>query len=167
MDGPLRCGWLRPPAESCSLAQLVVEGAPLPAGAVNFDDLIALLSTDIHELEPQPGGTLGVTLVWQALAPVTEDYTVFAHLLDAADKIVGQVDAWPVQGTYPTSQWLPGRTVTDRHTIAVGHDAAPGPYRLEIGWYLLSTMRRLNVLDPVGNVTDDRVLLEGLAIPEP
>ncbi len=167
MDGPLRCGWLRPPAESCSLAQLVVEGAPLPAGAVNFDDLIALLSTDIHDLEPQPGGTLDVTFEWQALTPVTEDYTVFVHLLDAADKIVGQVDAWPVHGTYPTSQWLPGGTITDRHTIAVGHDAVPGPYRLEIGWYLLSTMRRLNVLDPAGNVTDDRVLLEGLAIPEP
>jgi hypothetical protein len=144
-----------------------VREAPLPAGAVNFDDLIGLLSTDISDLELQPGGTLGVTLVWQALAPIAEDYTVFVHLLGAGDKIVGQVDAWPVQGTYPTSQWLPGRTVTDRHTIVVGHDAVPGPYRLEIGWYLLGTMRRLHVLDPAGNATDDRVLLEGLAIPGP
>ncbi len=167
MDGPLHCGWLRPPAESCSLAQVVVRGAPLPAGAVNFDDLIGLLSTDIPDLELQPGGTLGVTLVWQALAPIAEDYTVFVHLLGAGDKIVGQVDAWPVQGTYPTSQWLPGRTVADRHAIVVSHDAVPGPYRLEIGWYLLGTMRRLHVLDPVGNATDDRVLLEGLAIPGP
>lgn len=162
----MRCGWLRRPADSCPLAQVAVEGAPLPAGAANFDDLIALLSVDVADWVVRPGDTLDVALSWQGLDTLTEDYTVFVHLLDAADRIVGQVDSWPVQGTYPTSRWRPGTPISDRYSIAVTADAAPGRYRLEIGWYLLSTMRRLTVLGPDGMARDDRVLLEGVVVPE-
>jgi hypothetical protein len=161
---PMRCGWLARPAASCPLAEVAVQGGPLPAGAVNFQDLVALLSTDIATYALQPGGTLEVTLTWQALAPMEEDYTVFLHVLDSADWIAGQVDAWPVQGTYPTSQWPAGEIITDTYRIAIDPDAAPGAYRLEIGWYLLGTMRRLNVVAAGGETLDDRVLMEGLVI---
>lgn len=162
----MRCGWLRRLADSCPLARVAVEGTPLPAGAANFDDLIALLSVDVADWVVRPGDTLDVALTWQALDTLTEDYTVFVHVLDAADRIVGQVDSWPVQGTYPTSRWRPGTPISDGYSIAVAADAAPGRYRLEIGWYLLSTMRRLTVLGPDGMARDDRVLLEGVVVPE-
>jgi hypothetical protein len=146
------------------LAKITVQGAPLPAGATNFDDLIALLSVDVADLALGPGGTLDVTLNWQALAPIPQDYTLFLHLLDAADRIVGQIDSWPVEGTYPTSQWPTGTPILDRYSIPIAPDAAPGAYRLEIGWYLLETMKRLDVLASDGTPVDNRVLLDGFVV---
>jgi hypothetical protein len=162
---PLRCGWLQGLATSCPLGTITVSSAPLPPGAVNFADLIALLEVELPDPVLRPGGTLDVTLIWKALGPIGDNYTAFLHILDEADQIVGQVDAWPIQGTYATSQWTPGETVRDPYRIPVAPDAAPGRYRLEIGWYLLGTMRRLNVVDSAGMAIDDRVLLENLLLP--
>ena len=165
-DEPLRCGWLRPRHSACELATVSVRGAPLPAGAVNFGDRIGLLDLEIPDLTLQPGGELALELHWQPLAQMDEDYTRFVHVLDAADHIVGQIDSWPVQGTWPTSQWTPGEEVTDAVQLFIASDAAPGPYRLEVGWYLLDTMQRVPVLGNDGAPVDDRVLLEGLVVPD-
>ena len=54
---------------------------------------------------------------WQALAPLEEDYTVFVQVLDSEDNIVGQVDSWPVQGTFPTGRWQPGEVVEDPYLV--------------------------------------------------
>jgi hypothetical protein len=163
-DQPVRCGWPARNSTRCPLTEITVQGAPLPTGATNFDDLIALLSADVANLVLRPGGTLDVTLTWQALAPISQDYTLFLHLLDAADRIVGQIDAWPVQGTFPTSQWPAGTPIPDRYSIPIKLDAAPGAYRLEIGWYLLETMKRLDVLAADGAAVNNRVLLDGFVI---
>ncbi len=113
----------------------------------------------------QAGGLLPLTLTWQGLAPLAEDYTVFVQVLDANDRIVGQVDAWPVQGTHPTSQWTPGETISDPYTVPLDPDLPPGEYRLIVGWYLLADLRRLPVLDAAGSPVDDRVVVEGLVRP--
>ena len=106
-----------------------------------------------------PGGQLPVTLTWQGLVEMSEDYTVFVQVLDAADRIVGQVDAWPVQGTFPTSQWRPGETVIDPYLVQLSPDLEPGDYRVIVGFYLLATGQRLAVVDAAGNAVDDRVEL--------
>ncbi len=160
----MRCGWPARVQITCSLAELAVYGAMVPAGAANFDDLIALLTTDIRDMNLQAGGELEITLTWQALTELPHDYTLFLHLLDPADRIVGQVDAWPVQGTYPTSQWPAGEPIQDPYRISIAPDAAPGPYRLELGWYLLETMERLDLLSPDGQPVDNRLLLKGFLI---
>ncbi|MFQ5399736.1 MAG: protein O-mannosyl-transferase family [Anaerolineae bacterium] len=164
-DGASTCGWLAPPTAGCVLGEIEVSGVPLPAGATNFEDKMALLSLHLPDTHLQPGGQLQVELTWQGLAPMNEDYTIFVQVLDAQDRIVGQVDAWPVQGTYPTSQWPPGETITDPHLVPLADDLPPGPYRLQVGAYLLSTLRRLPVLDESGTPVDDKVLVPGLVVP--
>ncbi len=161
-----RCGWLRAASEGCALAKVEVSGTPLPAGATNFDDQIALLGIDIAEYELQPGGLLDVTLEWQSLAPMSEDYTLFLQVLDEQDRIVGQVDSWPLQGTLPTSAWPAGERITDRYQIQLASDLPAGAYRLVAGWYLLATLERLPVLDDAGNVVDDRQIVPGLSVPQ-
>jgi hypothetical protein len=131
---------------------------PLPERAVNFNDQIALLDIDVEPTTLPPGGLLDVVIHWQSLAPMSEDYTVFVQVLDAQDRIVGQVDAWPRQGTYPTSQWSPGETVRDPYQIWLDGDLPPGNYRLQVGWYLLATLRRLPVLDAAGTPVDDKLI---------
>ena len=162
----LICGWLQSPSEACVLGEVEISGVTLPETAVNFNDQIALLNLDIPTQQLIPGGTLDLTLQWTALAPLTEDYTLFLQVLDANDRLVGQVDAWPLQGTLPTSQWQPGQTITDPYTIHLDGDLLPGDYRLLVGWYLLADLRRLPVLNEDGAAVDDKFTIPGLFISE-
>ncbi|MFZ1397171.1 MAG: DUF2723 domain-containing protein, partial [Candidatus Promineifilaceae bacterium] len=160
-SGQAQCGWLRPVTSLCVVGEVLVSGVPLPEGATNFEDKIGLLGIDIPNRTLPPGGLLELTLTWQALAPLAENYTVFVQVLDANDQIVGQIDSWPVQGTYPTSQWSPGEVIEDRYQVQLAGELPPGPYRVQVGFYLLQTLRRLSVLDGTGTAVDDKLLLTG------
>jgi hypothetical protein len=91
----------------------------------------------------RPGQTLTVTLHWQATASADRSYTVFVHLLDEGSAIRGYGDAEPDDGRSPTTGWLPGEYLADRHTITVGAAAAAGRYRLAIGLYDPASGQRL------------------------
>jgi len=95
---------------------------------------------------------------------MSADYTVFVQVLDPTDRIVGQVDAWPVQGTFPTSAWTPGEAVRDTYLVQLAADLPPGNYRLHVGLYLLATLERLSVLDTGGAAVDDKVEVGGLVV---
>ena len=90
--------------------------------------------------------TLTVTLTWQAVEPVTGDYTVFVHLLARDGAKAGQHDARPCDGACPTDSWQPGTIVTDRHTLELEAGAPAGPYRLAIGLYLLDSGERAAIV---------------------
>lgn len=141
------------------VAEIAISGAPLPEGATNFNDRIALLGVELAPGNLTPGGQLPVTLTWQGLAELSEDYTVFVQVLDAADRIVGQVDSWPVQGTRPTSTWPPGEVITDPHVVQLSADMLPGSYRVIVGLYLLATGERLPVVDEAGAAVEDKVVV--------
>ncbi|MBK8905749.1 MAG: DUF2723 domain-containing protein [Anaerolineaceae bacterium] len=163
-SGQAQCGWMRPITNFCVVGEVVVSGVPLPEGATNFEDKIALLAVDVPEMALLHGGLLDLTLTWQALAPMAEDYTVFVQVLDANDQIVGQIDSWPVQGTFPTSQWTPGEIVEDRYQVPLASALPDGPYRVQVGFYLLRTLRRLSVVDSAGTAVDDKLLLTGFTV---
>lgn len=160
------CGWFTLPSAGCVIDTVAISGAALPETAVNYNDQIALLNLDIPHKQLLPGGTLGLTLHWTALAPLAENYTLFLQVLDANDRLVGQVDAWPLQGTLPTSQWQPGQTITDPYTIQLDSNLPPGDYRLLVGWYLLADSRRLPVFTADGVAVDDKLTLPGLFVPQ-
>ena len=151
------CGWMRQPTTGCVVAEVEVSGAALPEGAVSFDDKIALLDVSLEPASLAPGGQLAVTITWQGLAEMDEDYTVFVQVLEASDRIVGQVDAWPVQGTQPTGDWRPGEIIVDPYAVQLNPDLPQGDYRVITGLYLLSTGRRIPVVDETGNAIDDKV----------
>ncbi len=152
--------------KAVSSVHVEISGVALPETAVNYNDQIALLNLDIPTQQITPGGTLDITLQWTALAPLNEDYTLFLQVLDANDRLVGQADAWPLQGTLPTSHWQPGQTITDPYTIQLDGDLPPGDYRLLVGWYLLADLRRLPVLSADGVPVDDKFVVPGLFVPE-
>lgn len=168
MEGvPMRCGWLRPLTGSCQLAATRVQGIATQPALANFENKLLLLSADFEAGRVNPGELVEVTLHWQALNRMSEDYTIFIHLLGPDGLPHGQVDQWPVQGTFPTSRWEPGQEIEDAYRVPLDPDAPPGSYQLEIGVYLLSTNTRLLVLGPDGNPIDNRILLAGLFVPGP
>jgi len=92
-----------------------------------------------------PGETLHLTLYWQALSPMAEDYTVFTHLLLPPDQVWAQDDQQPHEGQKPTSTWQPGQVIADQHQLALPPEIPPGVYEIEIGLYLAASGDRLRV----------------------
>jgi hypothetical protein len=126
---------------------------------VNLGGQVTLLGYDVSPEVVQPGQFLDLTLYWQARRPMTEDYTVFTHLIAADGRIVAQQDNQPAEGRYPTSIWDTGEIVVDRYHLTIAPDAPGGEYHLEVGMYLLATLERLKVAsgDEKGQ---DRILLD-------
>lgn len=163
----VHCGWLQPPTTACALATTDIAATMVTDALANFDNFVVLTNLEIERDRLQPGESLDVALTWQSLRTTTEDYTVFVHLLGPDGQLHGQVDAWPIQGTYPTSAWSPGETLTDRYQVPLDPDAPPGSYQVEIGFYLLATNTRLPVLSPDGTPIDDKILIGGLIVAIP
>jgi hypothetical protein len=106
------------------------------------------------------GGMLHLTLYWQALASMPTSYTVFVHLLDQNERLWGQVDSLPGNGTLPTTGWVPEEYLQDTYSFQVKPDAPAGRYRIEVGMYEAATgTRRPIQLEGTAGVTD-RILLD-------
>jgi len=155
-----------------SLAELTVEGRPRTFEVppiqypleINLGDQVELLGYDLAATELEAGSTLSLTLYWKALAEMDTSYTVFAHILDAEDKIWGQRDSLPGNGSLPTTGWLPGEIIADRFEVPVQPDAPLGQYVIEIGMYRAETGQRLNVLDEKGQVSRGSILLQKIIL---
>lgn len=132
---------------------------------INFDNRIALVGYDLSRRAAAPGESLQVTLYWQALAEVSEDYTVFVHLLgEGTDSIWGRRDSQPQGGQSPTSGWQPGYMVRDDYEIVVDKATPPLVCIVEVGLYNAGTGQRLAVLDADGRAYDNRALLSKVRV---
>jgi hypothetical protein len=124
----------------------------------DLDHKVALVGYEIDPVGVRAGGTLHLTLYWQAQRKVDRDYTVFTHLIDEEGQTWAQRDNQPQGGNYPTSLWDVGEVVKDEYELVVKEGAPSGEYLLEVGMYLLSTGERLPLLEE-GRVVGDRILL--------
>jgi len=125
---------------------------------------VSLTGYKIDKTEVKAGETIEVALYWRAQKKMTEDYTVFVHLVDEGGTIWGQHDSQPVNGYYPTSFWEPGEMVKDEHALVVSADTPPSEYRLEVGMYRLADGQRLTIVDQDGQVLDDKALLSEITV---
>ena len=127
----------------------------------NFGDKMKLIGYNLDRRIVAPGETLHLTLYWECLAEMDEDYTVFTHVLGEQDSIWAQMDSAPQRGAAPTSGWRVGQVIEDNYDLAVYPDTPPAVYDIEIGVYLPRPpdYPRLRVISPDGRVVDNRVLL--------
>jgi hypothetical protein len=130
------------------LATYVVSSLPdepfVDAGA-EFGGQIRLLGHALAEGDPLAAGALPVTLFWQATGPVSQRYKASLQLLDASGQLVAQHDSEPVGGTTPTTAWVAGQTVIDRHGLPVPRGLASGRYALTVVLYSTADASRLPV----------------------
>jgi hypothetical protein len=140
------------------LPTIPVQPAP-PESLANFDGRALLLDARQSVDTMQPGDYLDVLLAWEALARFEEDYTVFVQLVGPDGRPHGQSDAFPVQGTYPTSQWEVGERIDDAYRLQLDADAPQGEYEIHLGFYLLATSERLPVIGETGAEIANRYIL--------
>ena len=131
----------------------------MPALPAHFQSSIILEQSAIPSNVVQRGKALVAVLVWRVSAVVEKDYTLFAHLLDASDKIITQYDALP-GGSEPPSQWHPTRQYVDAIVLPIDANVPPGTYRLEIGLYDAATLERLLIVDASNQPIGDKLVIE-------
>ncbi len=104
-----------------------------------------------HPPTARPGETLELTLYWQTDSPLGQSYHVFTHLLGATHNpatggpVWAQDDQVPLEGAYPTDQWLPGIPLADTYRLEIDPQAPPGEYQLVTGLYRVEDGERLPV----------------------
>lgn len=75
-----------------------------------------------------------VNLWWRSTAPMTDNYTVFVHLVDAEGEILSQHDHIAGADAYPTGAWREGTRLRDRFFLAPPDPADASSY-LRMGLY--------------------------------
>jgi hypothetical protein len=137
-----------------------------PTHAVRFDlgGQAALLGYDLAPDAPRPGQALTLTLYWQALARMTEDYHVFVHLVGPDGKTVAQGDKAPLDGDWPTWAWEPGYPLRDDYEVSLPMAASPGRYVFTVGLYRLSDGWRLPVTGPPGCIQNSAMVLGSIDV---
>lgn len=120
-----------PPAlEAAELAALD------PQSAAAFGPDIRLLSWRLPRAEVAPGQALPIELVWWNREWIDQGYLVFAQAYDGGGRLLGQLDAMPAGGLYPTVLWYPDRAWRDRLALPIAPDAPAGEASLILGLYL-------------------------------
>lgn len=136
--------------------------APQRPLIANLGGQAQLLGFDLDAEQVEAGEVLRLTLYWRALSWMPISYKVFCHL--ETDRIWGQGDGVPGCWLNPTTEWRPGRVVTDRHDIPIDPQTPSGQYPLLIGMYEPETWQRLEVLDEMGMPQGNSVLLTQVAV---
>jgi len=159
--------WLRPWQRTASAAANIAIAHPMQ---VDFANGVRLLGYDLPAEGLTRGGTVALTLYWQAQQPVEQRYKVFTHLLgqvfnaDSGSFLWGQQDNEPVNGMRPTSTWRPGEVIVPRYAIPLPPSMPPGSYAIEVGLYDPATVERLPVLGDQGQAIADHVILTHITI---
>lgn len=87
-------------------------------------------------LKPLNEGQLWLTVYWESLEQISEDYSVAVHLVAhdpplAENDILTQADnKHPVEGYYPTTRWRTGEIIRDDYLIRVPRQSNPVAIRL-------------------------------------
>ncbi len=132
-----------------------------PAGelAATFGGAIVL---EGYTLAPgttvRPGDALSVTLFYRARDAIAADSTRFLQLYSAEHGMAAQADAMPQNGANPTSAWAPGERIVDTAVLPIDPNAAPGSYRLLLGFYDAGGVR-LPAVDGAGRALPDQAVV--------
>jgi len=122
-----------PPVSGGNEGGLITPTVQFPVQA-NFAGQVKLLGYDILSRKTQAGEGVSLTLYWQGLQYMGEDFVIFARLLDNQQVVWGQRDRLPLEN-YSTLLWSPREIIKDSFAIPIDPAALPGVYRLHIGLY--------------------------------
>jgi hypothetical protein len=145
-DTQLHIAWLR----TFRLPRLLDSVEASLISPIVFGDQIQIAGLEISQnglpLNSEPilrGSGLDIQIIWEALAAMPTDYSVFVHLIrDTSAPPTAQLDA-VIGGNYPTGIWLSSERLTAAYNFPIPADLEPGTYQLVIGVYDWASGMRL------------------------
>jgi 4-amino-4-deoxy-L-arabinose transferase-like glycosyltransferase len=140
---------------------------PTPAVGtpVRFGDGIELIGYQIVPIEVRAGSPVHVTLEWRCLAPMTQSYKLFVHLLGYDGERLTQIDTIPYNGRFATVLWKPGQEFRDEYDLFVTGKAKHSLGRIQIGFFPYDDpAKRLPTFAPDGKLLSDHFELSAFKI---
>jgi hypothetical protein len=116
-----------------------------PSGSVNIPVEWRRSAHDIHpdlrllnartDLTVIAGQTFPVNILWQLINPTILDIEPVLELVGPDGSVLARQQSGPVDGSYPTSQWIPGEIVRDRRDMLLPATVQSGSVlvRLRVG----------------------------------
>jgi hypothetical protein len=102
----------------------------------NYNGEMKLLGVEVGTEQARPGDRVPITAYWQALKPMTTDYSVFVHLIGRGYNNVGQFNTYPALGLRPTTTLQPGEIIADTYPVLVnGGSEAPAMLQVNVGLF--------------------------------
>jgi 4-amino-4-deoxy-L-arabinose transferase-like glycosyltransferase len=139
---------LEPPAWPTSQPELLTDTL--------FGREIRLVGADLSQETAQPGEVVTITLHWQGLADIRDDYIGFVHLIAPDGESAAQDDHSPLDGRYPTRIWSRGTVIADPYRLELPAGLTPGVYLLWAGLYHPESGVRLQAISwPTGERWQD------------
>ncbi|MBN1678696.1 MAG: hypothetical protein JW966_00295 [Anaerolineae bacterium] len=140
--------WASQPVNATFGGNLTLSGFDIPGGVTR-----------------DPGDVLPVSLLWEAAAPVAEDYTVGLFLMTPDGSLAAQRDSLPVNGFEHTQSWRPGSFYRDNHGLALPDSLPPGEYELwVVVYWWQEPENRLAVTGASGEPIGSHVVLTTITI---
>ena len=123
-----------------------------------FDRQIALQRAGVPATG-RPGTVLPVQLHWRALTTPSAAYTVFVHLGPPNQPPLAQHDQQPLNGTLPTTDWVPGEQINDTVLVTLPAILPPGSYAVYAGLYQSATGTRLTLANGATQVQIGAIII--------
>lgn len=96
------------------------------------DTGLEALAYRVDSFRHQAGDTLNLTLYWQAVRTLPDNYRVQVYLLDPTAGIRWHRTDYTTPGHYPTRRWRTYAYVTDTYQIALSETIVPGDYQIAV-----------------------------------
>jgi len=129
---------------------------------VDLAQSVLLSGYDLNATTLRAGENLELTLHWQAQELLGTTYWVVVQLWDDAGNLVLEERGEPYEGFWPSGLWPVGKTMYDRHQIALPLTLGTGRYRLWVGMYDPVTQEPLLPVEAEGNGEQGLVPLDGI-----
>ena len=123
---------------------------------VTFGDCCELIGYRLEsERNARAGDLIPLSLVWQVLGPVEDEYVVFVHATTLESSLVGQVDTFHGGGMYPIRQAKPGEIFADMVHVPISRQVVgPALIRFNVGVQGLNETMRLPAYSAEGQKLD-------------
>jgi hypothetical protein len=119
---------------------------------VTLGGAVHLMGYDLARAGPHADDPMHVTLYWQVLSPVGDDYNVYLRLTDESGNVFGHVDRLPLAGLWRTNQWQPGHIIRDEYRLSLRPGTPPDVYYLEVSMYSFATGETFGVARNIGRI---------------
>ncbi len=150
------------PYAMAALARVEPRPRPVSDAEATFAGGIRLLG---HSIEDRGDAWLLRTL-WRIDGPVTDDLTLFVHLLNGRTLAV-TADGDAGDGLYPIRLWRVGDVIVDERRVPLPAGADRSALSMEIGLYARASGARIAVIEASGSVSDDALQLGAPGSPGP
>lgn len=128
---------------------------------------IRLHGYTISQDELQPNKTIFVTLYWQAVQSISEDYEIFVQILDDDGQVVGSTHDFPFNGMYRSRIWNTDETTATHHWLKLSDTLPIGRYTLRAGLFRMLHNEALIVEGASANADKDAILAQDLRVTAP